>query len=305
MKTDNGALPSEVLARSTVVCIGTGGARSWLEDLARAGVGRFVLLDGDRVEARNLATQGVFADEVGQYKVYCVRSAILRIRPRTQVTAIPRFLDDEMDDADFQRIVGPELYDRPECILIAGCTDHFDAQARSARLALQFGTPYLAAQLYCGGLAGEVYFSYPGLTTGGCPRCAMASRYQAYLEQSYENDVTSQGTSIFATQRLNALKGQLSLMLLLARAEGTPYAHLLEQVSGRNFVLVRMHPGAGATLGMPILVPSSPTAFCDEAIWIPQHPNHPKYGEPLCPLCGGEADLSAMKGTIPDTRIHR
>lgn len=305
MSANDSASPAEALARRTVVCIGTGGARSWLEDLARAGVGRFVLLDGDRVEPRNVATQGVFADEAGRYKVDCIQTSIRRIRPQAQVTAVPRFLDDSMDDDAFRQIVGPDLWTRPQQVLIAGCTDRFDAQARSARLALQFGTPYLAAQLYRGGLAGEVYFSYPGLTTGGCPRCAMSSRYQAYLEQGFQNDVTSQGVSIFATQRLNALKGQLALMLLLARAEGTPYAHMLDGVSDRNFVLVRMSPGAGAALGMPVLDPQGPMSFCDETIWVPQHPNHPRYGEPLCPLCGGEADLSAMKGTIPDTRVHR
>lgn len=293
-----------LLAAKTVVCIGTGGARSWLEDLARAGVGRFILIDGDRVETANVATQGVCAREAGRYKVDCIRRSIRRIRPGTRVAAVRRFLDDGMEDGFLETLLGRAALERPEDILLAGCTDAFPAQARSARLALKLGTPYLAAQLYRGGLAGEIYFSYPGVTTGGCPRCALESRYRAY-RRGFENDVTSEGASIFATQRLNALKGQIALMLLLYRSGDGPYARLLEQVKDRNFVLIRMYPGAGALLDMPILdrCGAGELSCFDEALWIPQHPNSPRYGEEACPLCGGAEDLSALAGRFADTRI--
>ncbi len=38
-----------VMQDSRVVCIGVGGASGWLEDLARAGLGQFVLVDHDTV----------------------------------------------------------------------------------------------------------------------------------------------------------------------------------------------------------------------------------------------------------------
>lgn len=293
------------LSRKTVVCIGTGGARGFIEDLARCGVGRFVLLDGDKVEPPNLATQGVFTDELGRNKAECAAERIRLINPEAQAEAVPRFLDDDLDDSAFAALVGPVLKERPRDVLIAGCTDHFFAQARSAQLALQFGAPYLAAQLYAGGLGGEIFFCCPGVTTGGCPRCAMSSRYRAYLEEGYRNEVTTDGAAIFTTNRLNALKGQIALMLLLyGEPGGGRYRRLLEGVRDRNFVLVRMSPGAGEALGLPVLdyPDAGRYAFFDETLWIPQKPD----GEPSpCPLCGGEADLTRLAGTFEDTRILR
>ena len=115
--------------------------------------------------------------------------------------------------------MGPVLQERPTDVLICGCADSFPAQARAAALAMQYGSCYLAAQLYQHGAAAEIYFSYPGVTRGGC---AMESRYRAYGE-GYQNAGGSEGAVIFATSRVNALKGQIALMLLLYReSESSP-----------------------------------------------------------------------------------
>lgn len=297
----------EALAEKTVVCVGVGGARSYLENLARCGVRRFVLLDPDIVELPNVATQGVFQEETGRNKVDCVAESLRRINPTIQVCAEARALDDRLSDADFEALAGPCLLERPRDVLIAGCTDSFYAQARSANLALQYGTPYLAAQLYQGGLAAELYFSYPGVTRGGCPRCAMSGRYEAYLKNGYVNRVTSAGASVFVTERVNALKGQISLLLLLyGAAGGGRYATLLERVAMRNFVLLRLAPEAGEALGLPVFSRLDGRYACfDETLWLPQKPDAPGSGAPPCPLCGGEADLGRLAGTLGDTRILR
>ena len=166
---------------------------------------------------------------------------------------------------------------------------------------MQYGSCYLAAQLYQHGAAAEIYFSYPGVTRGGCARCAMESRYRAYGE-GYQNDVGSEGAVIFATSRVNALKGQIALMLLLYReSESSPYYELLDQVADRNFVMIRMRPDAGSTLHLGIfdeVFSGKELCFFDETVWIPQTPNED------CPLCGGAPDLTALKGKLRDTRVH-
>src|SRR6266516_4824459 len=57
------------LKRSRVISTGCGGARSFLEDMARCGVGEFVLIDPDVVEEPNIATQHVYLEEIGRPKV--------------------------------------------------------------------------------------------------------------------------------------------------------------------------------------------------------------------------------------------
>jgi molybdopterin/thiamine biosynthesis adenylyltransferase/proteasome lid subunit RPN8/RPN11 len=298
--------PLDALGRKTAVCIGCGGTRGFTEELARSGVGNFVLMDGDTVGASNVATQQVYTSELGRSKAEVLKERILDINPAANVAVVSRFLDNSIPDGEFANIVGDALLKTPKDVLICGCTDSFHAQARSAALSVKYGTPYLAAQLYRGGMAAEIYFSYPGVTNNGCPRCAMSSRYEAYAN-GYKNDVTSAGTPIFATSRVNATKGQIALMLLLyGEDEKCVYSDMLEPVADRNFVMIRMNPKAGSALGIGVFDEAvnedSDLIFFDETVWIPQLPNNGRDGRPVCPLCGGSGNLSALKGKIRDTR---
>lgn len=72
----------EVLRRSSVGIAGAGGLGSTVAiSLARAGVGRLVIADFDRVEPSNLGRQQYFVDQVGLVKVEALRENLLRINP--------------------------------------------------------------------------------------------------------------------------------------------------------------------------------------------------------------------------------
>lgn len=298
--------PLSVLKRKTIVCIGSGGARSYLENMARCGIRNFVIFEADDVSATNIATQAVFVSEIGKNKGECIKQHILDINPTATVIVEPRFVDDSMSDEDFIRLTGKNILSHPTDYLIAGCTDNFYSQARSANLSLKYGVPYVAAQLYKGGMASELYFNYPGVTNSSCPRCAMSSRYDAYLIAGAENDITSAGTPIFATERTNATKGFISLMLLLYHEDSCCiFNEMLDKVSDKNFVMIRMNPLLSEKLGINLFDNqlSSEMTFFDETLWIPQTPNNGENGYEVCPLCGGNGNVLALKGKIKDTRI--
>lgn len=299
--------PLDVMKRKTIVGIGSGGAISYYVNMARSGVGNFVIFDKDRVSQTNVATQEVYLSEVGEYKGEVVKKRILDVNPEANVTVIPRFVDDEMSDEEFVELVGKGILESPTDYLIAGCTDDFFAQARSAALGLKYGTTYVAVQLYMGGMASELYFGYPGVTNNSCPRCAMSSRYDAYLKNHAQNDITSAGTPIFATDRTNATKGYVSLMLLLYHEdENCIFNTMLDQVADRNFLMIRMNPFLNDKLGIGLFDRSfaeNNMTFFDETLWIPQTPNDGTNGYEVCPLCGGDGDLRKLRGTIEDTRI--
>ena len=72
----------EALRRSSVGIAGGGGLGSNVAiALARAGVGRLVIADFDRVEPSNLNRQQYFVDQVGLAKVEALRENLLRINP--------------------------------------------------------------------------------------------------------------------------------------------------------------------------------------------------------------------------------
>jgi sulfur carrier protein ThiS adenylyltransferase len=72
----------DVLRRSSVGIAGAGGLGSNVAvALARAGVGRLVIADCDRVEPSNLNRQQYFVGQVGERKVAALRENLLAINP--------------------------------------------------------------------------------------------------------------------------------------------------------------------------------------------------------------------------------
>jgi len=61
--------------------------------LARVGIGRFILVDFDRVEESNLNRQYFFREHIGKYKVEVIRELINRIDPTIQVTTYKQRLE--------------------------------------------------------------------------------------------------------------------------------------------------------------------------------------------------------------------
>ena len=71
-----------VLRQSSVGIAGAGGLGSNVAvALARAGVGRLVIADCDKVEPSNLNRQQYFVDQVGERKVAALRENLLAINP--------------------------------------------------------------------------------------------------------------------------------------------------------------------------------------------------------------------------------
>lgn len=296
--------PDHVLDK-VIICIGTGGARSALENFARCGFRNYILMDADIVSPSNVATQGVFISEMGKKKVEVIRRRIQDINPDARVVCVDRFLDDNMSDEEFKSYMDMFPGRKPTDYLILGCTDNFEAQKRSSVLALKYGTPYLAAMMYKAGAAAELIFVYPGVTES-CPRCLLGSRFEKY-ENGFKNDVDSSACTIFATERMNALKGYIALMLLMYHeAPGNVFNDMLDSVKDRNFVQIRLNPNVKDILGIGIFdrvfTGAERYTFMDETVWIPQKPDHPSNGYETCKLCGGTGHLEELYMKWPDTR---
>jgi len=72
----------EALRLSSVGIAGAGGLGSTVAvALARAGVGRLVIADFDRIEPSNLNRQQYFVDQIGRVKVEALKETLLRVNP--------------------------------------------------------------------------------------------------------------------------------------------------------------------------------------------------------------------------------
>jgi proteasome lid subunit RPN8/RPN11 len=307
------------MARSRLVAVGTGGAAGFIEDMARCAVGEFVLIDGDVISESNLATQQVYRKDIGRPKVAVLADRIRDVNPAARVRTVTSNLGDlddvAMDELCCAPIGGQSKGQRPEVSLLCGLTDNFFAQARINALALQFGLPSLCAQVWPQGRGAEVTYTYPGITPA-CHRCILASRYAAFLSEGYKNEVTSHGTPIFATSRLNAIKGFLALALLHHRDDGeragsaTRFAEMTARIGDRNLLQIRMDPDLTEALGIRtfdrVFTGSDTNSlFFDETVWRSQQPLSGADGTERCPDCGGTGDLRDALGTFEDTRLIR
>lgn len=296
-----------MMAKSRIIAVGAGGAAEWLEQLARAGVEQFVLIDPDVVSETNLATQQVYRRDIGRPKVQCIAERIRDINPQAVVRPLRKLLDD-IDDDEMARLAHAPLDGQSASrTLLCGLTDNFHAQARVNRLALTLGIPSLSGQVYKEGRGCEITFTYPGVTPA-CHRCILSSRYRYYLEEKRENPVTSHGTPIFATSRLNTTKGFIALALLHHGSQHPRWGGMLKRIGNRNLVLVRMDPDFSSTIGMRTFDKALAGAdgdrlFFDETLWLPQLPESPATGHAYCPDCGGTGDLNHVVGRISDTRL--
>ena len=296
-KRINSSLPEEVMAEKKIICVGCGGSRSYLESAARCGIGMFVLIDGDKVEDTNIATQGAYISEIGKYKTEVIKERILDINPEAKVICINSYLSDEMTDGEFIKRTGL-TEGKKENTLLCGCTDNFYAQDRCAQLSLKYGVPYLAAQIFPGGTGNEVIFTYPGLTES-CPRCMLETRYRKELENRSEGTGSSEGGAVWITEYLNAVKLETTLKLLCYDEEKTVYYHKLDELKDRNYLMTRYREELKAPAFEPIeglKDKEKDLSFPYVTVAIEQ------TKECGCPLCGGTGNLKNLYGKIADTR---
>jgi len=284
-----GAYDLPHLRHCRVVVVGVGGAAGFTEDIARSGVYEIVLIDPDTVSASNLATQQVYRRDLGRPKVDALADRLRDINPTIEVVGLQGDFK-SLTESEIERVLGLDLPRPPIRTLLCGCTDNFFAQARVNRVGLQHGVGTLCAQVYAEGRGAELTFTYPGVTPA-CHRCILRSRYEAYLENGYENTVTSDGTPISSTTRLNATKFVLSMALLHHGTAHPRWGRLLGRIGDRNLVQLRLDPDLAMPVFDRVLAGDRERVLFDEAVWLPQRPEGPALGRPACPDCGGTGNL--------------
>ena len=121
---------------ATVAVCGLGGLGSNIAiALARAGIGKLILIDFDRVDITNLHRQQYKANQIGLYKADALAENLLEIAPYTDVTAVTAKITEEnfvnflkeadvvceaFDNAEAKAmLVNGVLEQLPDCYLVA------------------------------------------------------------------------------------------------------------------------------------------------------------------------------------------
>jgi len=257
--------------RVLVAGIGSVGTRI-AEDLCRSGVGSFVVVDPDVVEASNLARTIFVAADVGRHKTDALADRLRAIDPAVTVEVYCATLGN-VDLAGL--VAGADL--------VIGAVDHMGEQATLAHHAYHRGVPMVACALYKAAAAGEVVLSVPSASTA-CWFCAVG-------------DTSS--SSQYRPDRDYGAGGRLAGEVALG-----PSIHLVANVATIAALGLLAGPGTPAwnrvapliehrrTLG--VVSTTASWEFFAQLFGGAAHQHAPQSvwvrveGEPDCPICGAE-----------------
>ncbi|MBC2744671.1 MAG: HesA/MoeB/ThiF family protein [Desulfosarcina sp.] len=138
------------LLESAVCIVGLGGLGGLVtETLARMGIGRFYLVDGDMFEAHNLNRQLLSSiDRIGMPKVEAAVMRVKTINPGLEVNATGAFLTSENADT----LVG-------SCNIVVDCLDNIQSRFILEAAAKRAGIPMVSAAV--AGISGHVTTIFP------------------------------------------------------------------------------------------------------------------------------------------------
>lgn len=159
------------LAAATIVVVGVGALGNEVaKNLALLGIGRLLVVDGDRVEVSNLSRSVLFREtDVGRPKATVAAEALRVLEPALRVEAIV---------GDLEFTLGGGLL--RESDLVIGCLDSVNARWALNRRCFDAGVAWLNAGINT--LAGEVSLHVPG--ESGCYECGMtAGMWQRFHER--------------------------------------------------------------------------------------------------------------------------
>ena len=157
-----GLLETAAMRESGVIVCGCGSVGSLAAlDLARSGVGRFLLIDDDILSIENLCRHQCGLADVGRYKTQAVADRIRLINPLAEVQVHNATIErlDPVVIKNFSNSVNSQSKNQPALLLAAA--DSRRADRYGAQLAVQLNLAFLSIGLWEQAFAGEIFYWYP------------------------------------------------------------------------------------------------------------------------------------------------
>lgn len=163
---NTGILESSIMRDKTVIILGCGSVGSLVAlQLAKSGVGNFLLVDNDIVEYHNLCRHQCGISDVGRYKTDALKERILNINASAKVRC-------EVSTVEMLR---KEVFDE-HCIkektIIVGCADNRAADVYANSIAVMYKVPFISIGFWERAFAGEIFYYLPEQNMP-CYKCAL------------------------------------------------------------------------------------------------------------------------------------
>jgi len=171
-----GLLESGLLEERKVAIVGLGSGGSIVAiELAKAGVGHFVLVDYDRIELNNIVRHTCGVKDLGRLKTKAIRDCILDKNPFAQV----EIHNSDINNQEHTRKI------LSGCDLIVAATDNIRSRLNINTISLELDIPVLYGKCAVRAAGGEVVFIRPH--KGPCFSCV----YKNALLEAEKEEVSS------------------------------------------------------------------------------------------------------------------
>lgn len=152
---NTGILESDIMLRKGAVIIGCGSVGSLVAlELARAGVGRFFLIDMDIMGYHNICRHQCGVQDVGKFKTAAVKERILQINPTAQVLTANKMIQ-EVDKSLLESFCNPDT-------IMIGCADNREGDLYgNQHIAKPVGMPFVSIGCWERAFAGEIFYCLP------------------------------------------------------------------------------------------------------------------------------------------------
>lgn len=149
-----GILESDIMMKTGAMLIGCGSVGSLVAlELAKAGVGRFLLIDNDIFGYHNICRHQCGRYDVGRYKTEALRDRILMINPYAKVVT---------QNCTVQEVPLQVFNDfcNPDTIVIGGA-DNREGDLYANMIAKEAGMPLISIGCWERAFAGEIFYCLP------------------------------------------------------------------------------------------------------------------------------------------------
>lgn len=152
---NTGILESDIMLRKGAVIIGCGSVGSLVAmELARAGVGRFFLMDMDILGYHNICRHQCGIQDVGKFKTTAVKERILQINPTAQVFTSNK----KIQEVDMSLL---DSFCNKDAIMV-GCADNREGDLYGNQyIAKPNGMPFVSIGCWERAFAGEIFYCLP------------------------------------------------------------------------------------------------------------------------------------------------
>lgn len=151
---NTGILESDIMLKTGAMFVGCGSVGSLAAlELAKAGVGRFLLIDNDIIGYHNVCRHQCGILDVGKRKTEAVKQRILEINPYAEVITQNKIIQ-EVPLSIFQNFCDKDT-------IVIGGADNREGDLYANQIAQEIGMPMMSIGLWERAFAGEIFYCLP------------------------------------------------------------------------------------------------------------------------------------------------